>query len=89
MHPTEPYPDPHPDCRAPHLNPHEYSGPTHTCAGQDCGGAEHHKTESAGGNATRNTCALCVAYWAAQKGNPDLKWHSYKDSHGNIHTHVS
>lgn len=29
-------PEPHPDCRAPHKDSHEYTGPTHACAGKDC-----------------------------------------------------
>ena len=35
------FPDPHPDCRAPHKDYWEYTGPTHACAGPGCQASEH------------------------------------------------
>jgi hypothetical protein len=34
-------PRPHPDCRAPHREANDYSGPTHACAGDNCQAPEH------------------------------------------------
>ena len=53
MHPADenPYPQPHPDCKAPHANPNEYIGPTHACAGKDCPAREHAKPNATGGHA--------------------------------------
>lgn len=32
---------PHPDCKAPHKEPNEWTGPTHACAGPNCPSVEH------------------------------------------------
>lgn len=39
---------PHPDCRAPHRDDHEYSGPTHACIGKDCRSTDHPAESEAG-----------------------------------------
>lgn len=49
---------PHPDCKAPHLTDHDYSGPSHACAGFYCAAPDCDRYKEAAAARDLNTVRI-------------------------------